>query len=348
MSRRAVLPCCRRSAVVACLLAGITASAGMARAPERPAAAQPAREPFATPQDLDRAAIAAFVIMSDNKGRAPSDSREMGRLVEWSAEMGARFTIGLGDHLKRGWRNAFLDFLEENRGWRDRFYPCIADGENEFYGARQGDWGAGGAFLKVIGLDRRPRVEIRRNGAEYYARLPLDHGYTVHLIQLHYPDEPRNLRVAFPDSTRAYLCDMLPRIPHTPRDIVIAAAHSRSGRWVNLLRYDQRELVLDRATLVLSATTHRFAHFDHGADRALCLNTGAVCYGVWDPRTRAPGNGFLTVHLLDGPPRLIVQYVDALAPERRLAPPDRAFEKVLTTGLIRPVVFEPARPLPAR
>ncbi len=140
-------------------------------------------------QLLDRTADFSFAIMSDHKGSAPANSPEMTRMVQWIRESGDRFVIGLGDHLCKRFKNPFLDFLAQNQWWHDNFYPNIADGENQFYGTGQGDWGAGGKLLDVVGISSRADVTVRENGCEYYARIPVGR-FTVHLIQLHYPDQP--------------------------------------------------------------------------------------------------------------------------------------------------------------
>ncbi len=295
-------------------------------------------EPFETAQQLDSAAAATFVIMSDHKGLAPTDSPEMARLVRWTADMGAAFTVGLGDHLKKGRANEILSFVESDTTWRDQLYPNVADGENEFYGQSQADWSAGAPILDLVKLQRRDNVEIRANGSEYYAKLPLGDGFTVHLIQLHFPDNPADPDSAFREDSRAYMCSLLVSIPNAPTDVVVVGAHSKSGEWVSILRDDRRELLLDRAALILSATTHLFRRFDHGAEKALTINTGSVCHA----RRGMAGvaiNGFVTAHLLMAPPRLVVQYVDAGDETRALAPTDRAFVKMLDAGATYPVSF---------
>ena len=98
---------------------------------------------LSTMQLLDATADFSFAIMSDHKGSAPSNSPEMTRMVQWIRESGDRFVIGLGDHLCKRFENPFLDFLTANQWWQQNFYPNIADGENEFYGSGQGDWGLG-------------------------------------------------------------------------------------------------------------------------------------------------------------------------------------------------------------
>ena len=92
---------------------------------------------------LDREAAFSFAIMSDHKGLSSVDSDRFARMELWIEESGDAFVIGLGDHLKIGRPNTFLEFLENDRWWHDNFYPNVADGENEFYGGAQDSWGMG-------------------------------------------------------------------------------------------------------------------------------------------------------------------------------------------------------------
>lgn len=286
---------------------------------------------IATPAELDQAAVFSFAIISDNKGLGPSDSVLMSRADRWIREMDAQAIIGMGDHLKRGRANTFLALIREDDLWRGRFWPNIADGENEYYGEGQGDWGAGRGLVDEAGLREREGVAIRENGCEYYARIPVA-GCTIHLIQLHYSDRPLDPSVAFTADTRQYLRDTLESIDKGPGDIIICGAHSLFGNWLPVLSPELRELVLSKADLVLSATTHRFARLDHGPDRALCVNTGSCGYA-------SGGNGFVSVHVLPEM-RLVVQYVSTDAEERRLAAPAKAFIKTLggATASVRFVV----------
>jgi hypothetical protein len=326
-----VIAGCRSTAPSVLLRAG--APAGLSTQLQRTAGSvlPYRREPFATPQSLDSAALATFIIISDHKGLAPDDVDEMTKMREWSADMRAQFCIGMGDHVKRGLPNAFLGFIRDNVWWRQNFYPNIADGENQYWGTSQADWCAGGEFLTSINLNARPAVQMRANGCEYYVQLRLA-GYTIHLIQIHFPDEPSNAALAFPEDSRAYLCSLLVALPQTPKDIIVVGAHSRTGNWLEVLEVECRALVLDRATIVLSATTHRFERLDYGSRRALCINTGSLFFtsGV---------RGYVTVHLLPNPSRLLVQYVDVRAPHREFAPPERAYAVLLDTRQTYPVEF---------
>jgi hypothetical protein len=267
-------------------------------------------------QTLDRIADFHFAIMSDHKGSAPANSPEMARMARWIDESGDRFVIGLGDHLCARYDNPFLDFIGGDQWWARHFYPNIADGENEYYGTGQGDWGAGGRLLEDASVYGRPGVTIRDNKCEYYARI-FAKGFVIHLIQLHYSDNPPDISIAFSENTRRFLVDTLTGINKGPRDIVIAAAHSRSGYWVHELSPERRALVMDKCDLVLSATTHNYGrqivegYEDAGA---LCLNTGSVCYAA------GANHGYIQVHVFgDRHPTMLVQYVSVTDDVRRPA-----------------------------
>ena len=117
-------------------------------------------DPDAVINQLDRDSVFSFAIMSDHKGLAPVDSERFAKMAMWIEKSGDRFVVGLGDHLKIGRPNTFLDYIVKNQWWNKNFYPNIADGENEFYGGSQGAWGKGGPLLTHIGLDKRAHIEI--------------------------------------------------------------------------------------------------------------------------------------------------------------------------------------------
>ena len=267
-----------------------------------------------TIEDLDLVAVFSFAVMSDNKGDSPSSSPRFAHMAAWMEQSGDRFVIGLGDHVKKGMKNSFLPFIRENTWWHENFYPCVADGENEYYGRGQDDWGAGGAIFREIGLAGRPTVTIRENGCEYYARIQAD-GFTIHLIQLHFPDEPAKSSIAFPKESRRWLAATLQSIHKGPKDIVIACAHSRYGFWNTVLSNKQRKTVMEKCDLVFSATTHYWERivvrgYEH--DGALLLNTGSITFPRNSPY------GYVEVHVLENPLRLVAQYIDADREKRLL------------------------------
>jgi predicted phosphodiesterase len=265
--------------------------------------------------DLDRLADLHFVLMSDNKGDSPLSSVEFARMTAWMREGNPAFVIGLGDHVKHHFENTFVSWLQSEPWWREHFYPNVADGENEYYSPthRQSDYGEGAPILDLVELDAHASV-IRPNGSEYYAQISIGN-YTVHLIQMHFSDQPADAAVAFPESSRAWMMTTLEGIKKRDKDLIIVAAHSRTGAWDMVLSPAQRQSLLDKADLVLSATTHRFkawvpAGFEEGD--AVCVNTGAVNF----PGPMA-ANGYVEIHLINSV-GLVGQYIDLTRTGRRL------------------------------
>ncbi|NOR44019.1 MAG: hypothetical protein GQ534_00405, partial [Candidatus Delongbacteria bacterium] len=188
---------------------------------------------------LDSMSVLSFAIMSDNKGDA-LNKKEFERMDKWVKKSGVEFVIGLGDHVKRAWKNQFVDFLKEDKWWRTHFYPVIADGENEYYGESQADRSKGKQFLDLTNIKERKNVEFTEEGSEYYAKFEIK-GYTIHFISLFYPDNPSNDSIAFPESSKEYLIGILNSIEKSDKDIVIAGAHSRTGYWLNNLSSTQEK-----------------------------------------------------------------------------------------------------------
>ena len=290
--------------------------------------------------ELDRAAVFSFAIMSDNKGDSPKSSKQFANMVKWIEESGDRFVIGLGDHVKKGWENSFLPFLKENRWWHQNFYPNVADGENEFYGKSQADWGAGAPILEEVELSTRPNVVIRENKCEYYAEIRMK-GHTIHLIQLHFSDQPKEDSIAFTQDSKRYLVDVLKSIEKCPEDIVIAAAHSRNGFWIDQLSDEQRDMVMDKCDLVLSATTHfweRKVISGYEDSGPLFINTGSITY----PSSYC-SYGYVQVHVIKKPLSLVVQYINANRNEREMQHREYAFIKIVG-GKILETDFREPRP----
>ena len=293
-----------------------------------------------TIKELDKAATFNFAIMSDNKGDSPQSSKQFANMVKWIEESNAQLVIGLGDHVKKGWENSFLPFLRENRWWHQNFYPNVADGENEFYGESQADWGAGAPILDEVELSTHPNVMIRDNKCEYYAKSKVK-GYTIHLIQLHYSDQPKEDSIAFTEDSKRYLMDVLKSIDKGPRDIIIAAAHSRTGFWIDQLSDEQRDVVMDKCDVVLSATTHFWqrkvipGYQDSGP---LFVNTGSITY----PSRYCP-YGYVQVHVIRKPLSLVVQYINVDRNEREMQHSEYAFIKIVG-GEVLKTNFRKPRP----
>ena len=311
-------------------------------------------ENFGSIKELDTRSIFSFSIMSDNKGDAIKE-KPFKRMVDWMIDSDKKFVIGLGDHVKKRKtekrnrkKNKFLEFLTENEWWKYNFYPNIADGENEYYGKGQGDWGAGYPLLTHIDLDKRKNTVIRENKCEYYSKIEIDDKYIIHLIQLHYSDTPQIEAEAFNQDSRDYLIKQLLDIDKkVGRDIIIVGAHSEDGIWIDKLSNENRKIVMDKADLLLSATTHMFNIFDvegyfsysdqgnelrvtHRSG-ALCINTGAITHA----RGFCP-NGYVEVHVLESPFRMIVQYINAEKKNRKLQPDGYAITKVIGGKIYNP------------
>ena len=262
---------------------------------------------------LDSMSVLSFAIMSDNKGDA-LNKKEFERMDKWVKQTKVEFVIGLGDHVKRSWKNQFVDLLKEDKWWSTHLYPVIADGENEYYGKSQADRSKGKELFNLTNIKERENVKFTEEGSEYYAKFEIK-GYTIHFISLYYPDNPQNDSIAFPESSKEYLIDILNSIEKSDKDIVIAGAHSRTGYWLNNLSSTQEKVVLNKVDLILSATTHMFKVFNtFGGEKVpLAINTGAVTH----PYLFCPG-GYVQVNLVEDPTALVVQYINAEKKDRKL------------------------------
>ena len=265
--------------------------------------------------DLDRQAGLHFTIMSDNKGDSPLSSVEFARMTAWIQEGKSAFVVGLGDHLKYRWENSFIPWLQSEPWWRGHFYPNVADGENEYYSPThlQSDYGEGAPLLDLVDLDAHANI-LRPNKSEYYARISVG-DYTIHLIQMHFSDQPADAAIAFPESSRAWMMETLKGVEKGDKDFIMVAAHSRAGSWDMVLSPERREFLLNKVDLVLSATTHKFEAwvpegFEEG--RAICINTGAVNY----PGHMTP-NGYVEIHVIESV-GVVGQYIDLAQTHRRL------------------------------
>ena len=301
--------------VLALLISGATLPITYAETPNPQAAVADGLPGVESIADLDRLADLHFVLMSDNKGDSPLSSVEFARMTAWRKEGNPAFVIGLGDHVKHRFENTFIPWLQSEPWWREHFYPNVADGENEYYSPthRQSDYGEGAPILDLVALEAHATV-IRPNGSEYYAQIPVS-GYTVHLIQMHFSDQPADAAVAFPESSRAWMMKTLKGIEKGDKDLIIVTAHSRTGAWDMVLSPDRRQFLLNKADLVLSATTHRFEAwvpkgFEEGD--AVCVNTGAVNYPG-----RMAANGYVEIHLIESL-GIVGQYIDLTQTERRV------------------------------
>lgn len=270
-------------------------------------------------EKLDDMAVFSFSIMSDNKG-ASVENEHMYKCDKWIREAGDRFILGVGDHVKDNRTNYFLELIKKDSLWHNHFYPNVADGENEFWGEDQSDWGAGYPILDYVSLSERKNVKVRENKNEYYAVETID-GIKVHIIQLHFSDNPPDPTIAFNESSRQYLMDVLESIHKTKKDIIVVLAHT--GAWFEQLSKERKAKLIKKADLLLGATTHAYKRHEILENKkekvALALNTGAVA--------NSHDSGFVQVHVLKNPMRLVVQYQRTSNDTRELQQDGFAFEK---------------------
>ncbi len=275
-----------------------------------------------TIKDLDNEAVFSFSIMSDNKGYSVENTN-MYKCDKWIREAGDRFILGLGDHVKDNRTNQFLNLIKNDSLWHNHFYPNVADGENEFWGEEQGDLLAGAPILKYVDLDKRKNVKIRDNKCEYYA-IEEYNGIKVHIIQLHYSDTPTDPQIAFNENSRQYLMDVLDSINKTDNDIIVVLAHT--GPWVNQLSEARKLKLMMKADLVLGATTHRYERYYFLGEN---INTGAIAFNTGSVGNSGLDNGFMQVHVLKNPTRIIVQYQKTRNDSRKLQGKGFAYEKII-------------------
>jgi len=280
--------------------------------------------------DLKDAESFSFSIISDNHGSSPIDNIEMARMSKWVSQGNDAFVLGVGDHLRKNENNDFLTFLIRNSWWKNNFYPTIADAENDYFGNGQGDWGAGGKLLNVLGFQNRDNIQMNNTGAEYYAQIPVN-GVLVHYIVLHFPDNPGDAKIAFPESSKQFLINTLNRIHKSDNDIIIVSAHSMYGSWIDYLNPVQQLLVNSKCDLLLSGTTHFFERrVPQGLENSgpLMVNAGSVNNARWGSK-----NGFLQVHVMKNPLALVVQYVNTDESNPELADAPYSFVKYINGGV---------------
>lgn len=291
--------------------------------------------------ELKESEAFSFSVISDNHGASPIDNIEMARMSKWVSESKDEFVLGVGDHLQKNKDNDFLTYLVRNQWWKQHFYPAIADAENDYFGKGQSDWGSGKTLLNILGFQNRSNIEMNDNGAEYYARIA-QHGVMIHYIVLHFPDNPSNQEIAFPESSKNFLINTLNKIKKGENDIIIVSAHSMYGSWIDNLSQAQQRIVNGKCDLLLSGTTHYFERrVPTGLENSgpLMVSAGSV------NKARFGGkNGFLQVHVMKNPLSLIVQYVNTNESNVSLQDAPNSFIKYVNGG-VYPLSFP--RPLVA-
>ena len=257
---------------------------------------------------LDKLSLFTFAVFSDNKGDGPEDHEFMNGMAKGVENMKAEFVIGVGDHLRGQSDNPsqkFLSFIKNNDWWSKNFYPVIADGENNYYGTAQSDWGAGSKLNDEIHVCERENTVCKDNHAEYHAVFNIK-GIEIHFITVHYPDAGDD---RFPESSKLYLLNELAQIEEKENQIIIAAAHT--GNWLKDFEEIQQEIILKKADLLLGATTHIYKRYNYSNDLALFLNSGAVGYAIFF-------NNYLQVNVISSPLRIVVQNMKSDEYERQL------------------------------
>lgn len=279
--------------------------------------------------ELEEKSSFSFSVISDNHGASPSENLQMAKMKKWIEQSNDAFVLGVGDHLEKN-NNDFISFLIRNDWWRNNFYPSIADAENEFFGKGQGDWGSGAKFLKILGLNKRCNVSMSENGAEYYAQMNVE-GVTIHYIVLHFPDNPYDQKIAFPETSKNYLINILNNIHKTENDIIIVSAHSMYGSWIDNLSVAQQKIVNGKCDLLLAGTTHYFERrVPEGLENSgpLMLSAGSVNKARW-----GCNNGFIQIHVMKKPLSLVVQYVNTDDTENKLQDSPYSYIKYINGGV---------------
>lgn len=289
-----------------------------------------------SPQDLNDQDLFSFSVISDNHGASPYDNIQMARTAKWIAEGEDEFVLGLGDHMVKNESNNFLSFILRDEWWKKNFYPSIADGENSFFGKSQADWASGGQLLKALNFQNRANTKLRENGAEYYTKFSIK-GVNVHYISLHYPDQPYTLEESFPTDSRNYLINTLKSIQKSNNDIIIVAAHSRWGTWIDDLNESQKSYVMSKCDLLLSGTTH---YFERRTPQGF-ENRGALVVNASSVNRARFGNhnGFLKIHVMTNPLALVVQHVNTNEQEIQLMNTPDSYVKYINGG-VYPLNFQ--------
>lgn len=280
-------------------------------------------------QDLNNQDLFSFSVISDNHGASPYDNIQMARTAKWIAEGKDEFVLGLGDHMVKNESNNFLSFILRDEWWKKHFYPTIADSENDFFGKAQSEWGAGGKLLRALNFQDKNNTVVRENGAEYYTKFSIK-GINVHYISLHYPDQPNDDELCFTADSRNYLINTLKQIKKSSNDIIIVAAHSRWGSWIDDLNESQKSYVMSKCDLLLSGTTHYFERrVPQGFENrgALVVNASSVNRARFGNH-----NGFLKIHVMSNPLALIVQHVNTNDHEIQLMGTPDSYVKFINGG----------------
>lgn len=265
-----------------------------------------------TYQDLENQSVFNFSIFSDNHGNSPYYNLNMAKANYHFRKSNDICILGGGDHVMKNGNNDFLYYICNEPFWRNHFYPTISDGENILYGHSQDDWGAGKPLFDVIGLRERENITFSKEGVDYYAIIAAPHNYKIHFISLYFPDEPENTKLSFRESSKSFLRETLNKIKKTEHDIIVLQAHSRYGYWLNELSPELFKIVMTKADLVFSSSTHYYERFTpdgYSNNGPLILNTGCID----NPRFGSKP-GFIQMHVMEQHRGIYVNYVDVSKP----------------------------------
>ena len=291
---------------------------------------------YGTIENLNADSDFVFSVMSDNHGEG-LENKYFKKMYDYIKKSDSKFIIGLGDHVKKHTSKDFLRLIQTDSLWHNHFYPTIADGENDFFGKGQWDWGAGAKLFDFINLDDIKgyrTIKFRENRAEYYAQLKINQ-HKIHLIQVHFPDEPIDTSISFKQDSRDFIIDTLKQIKKSKNDIIIVGAHSVTGFWHHLLTKQEQKILFNKADLIFSATSHIFDRAVdplNGDKGSLIINTGSVT----SPILFCPP-GYLQVNVMKSSNSIILQYIDLSKDKYEFA--DRGFAFIKTDKLIKKIEF---------
>lgn len=197
---------------------------------------------------LCTAVLASFhiAVFGDNQGDGPG-TPPFDSFVHWVDSAGPLAIVGTGDHVSTP-SCAFLRFLEEEQPFAGIFWPAVADAENACWGESQADVGAG---FPLLGFTAASAVTV--DGCSYSASLRLE-GVDVRIVSIHFPDQPADPLEALTPAAREFMAEALEQCPDSA--LVIAVAHSRTGRWDNCLEGCYSAILERKADLLLSGTIH--------------------------------------------------------------------------------------------
>ncbi len=289
-------------------------------------------------EKLDSISLFSIKIFGDNRGASSASCREMENLC-CSINDNTLMIIGLGNHVKHGYRNYFADFIESNADFTRRFFPVMGSDEYGFEGA---------LLFDKANLHQRDGVQFAKNGEDYYARVECE-DFTVHFIALGFANKCDGNDL-FPHEKTQFLLETLAHINKTDHDIVIVAAQSITGSWHDLLTLSAQETLFAKCDLLLSGAANVFQRLQlpetFNGNEPLALTTGSV--------TRAEGstpNGYIEVHVLQDVTTncsevadfdttaqmvknvfsyaLVAQYLDATKPVRQMQSNEFAYLKIV-------------------